>query len=255
MFILTKLLTNLILPLGSAFLIFFVGIFKKEKNYLFLSFFLIYFFSNRIVSNKIQKFVEKPWHYIGVEKVSKANAIVVLSGGLKENKLLDNNFYEWNDPDRFFAGLRLINSGKSDKIIFTGGINPIYQQKENEGEKLKQEAIRNNIDASKIILSHPVTNTYEEAKAVKKIFEENYYFSNKASNIILVTSAMHMQRAKNIFEKRGFNVTPFPVDFKTVNIDNFSLLKSPLTWIPSAKSLFISTKCLRELIARLIYGA
>ena len=63
-----------------------------------------------------------------------------------------------------------------------------------------------------------------------------------------------MQRAKNIFERRGFKVTPFPVDFKSIQIDNFSLIKSPLTWIPSARSLHISSICIRELIARSYYS-
>ena len=179
MFIFTKLITNFFLPIGSATIIFLIGILKKEKKYFFFIFFLIYFFSNKIISNELQKFLEKPWDYIGVEKVSKANAVVVLSGGIKENKLLDRNFYEWNDPDRFFAGLKLIKSGKSNKIIFTGGINPLYHQKENEGGKLKKEAIRYDIDENKIIVSEPVTNTYGEAKAVKKIFKEMPYFLDK----------------------------------------------------------------------------
>ena len=153
------------------------------------------------------------------------------------------------------AGLKLINSGKSNKIIFTGGINPLYKQKDNEGEKLMKEAIRYNIDQSKIIVSEPVTNTYGESRSVKKIFEEIYYFKNKELNIILVTSAFHMQRAKKIFEKRGFTIIPFPVDFKAEQIDNLSFIKSPLTWIPSAKSLYRSSNCIRELIARLVYKA
>ena len=33
------------------------------------------------------------------------------------------------------------------------------------------------------------------------------------SSIILVTSAFHMHRSKYLFEKQGFEVTPFPVDF------------------------------------------
>ena len=35
------------------------------------------------------------------------------------------------------------------------------------------------------------------------------------SSIILVTSAFHMHRSKYLFEKQGFEVTPFPVDFRS----------------------------------------
>ena len=39
-----------------------------------------------------------------------------------------------------------------------------------------KEAMRYNIEQTKIIVSDPVVNTYGESKAVKKIFEEIYYF-------------------------------------------------------------------------------
>ena len=32
---------------------------------------------------------------------------------------------EWADADRFFKGIELYNSFKSDKIVFTGGEIPI----------------------------------------------------------------------------------------------------------------------------------
>ena len=46
------------------------------------------------------------------------------------------------------------------------------------------------------------------------------------SSIILVTSAFHMHRSKYLFEKQGFKVIPFPVDFKssTTKISIFSFL-------------------------------
>ena len=48
------------------------------------------------------------------------------------------------------------------------------------------------------------------------------------SSIILVTSAFHMDRSKYLFEKNGFDVTPFPVDFRssTTDISIFSFLPS-----------------------------
>jgi uncharacterized SAM-binding protein YcdF (DUF218 family) len=55
-------------------------------------------------------------------------------------------------------------------------------------------------------------NTLQNAKNALNIMKQNGIEKPK---IILATSAFHMKRAKLIFEKNGFNVTPYAVDFRT----------------------------------------
>jgi uncharacterized SAM-binding protein YcdF (DUF218 family) len=52
-----------------------------------------------------------------------------------------------------------------------------------------------------------VENTAEEAVAVKELI-------GSSKKIILVTSAYHMYRAKRLFEKQGFEVIEYKVDYK-----------------------------------------
>ena len=73
---------------------------------------------------------------------------------------------------------------------------------------------------------------------------------NSSSEILLVTSAFHMKRAKKIFERQGFLVYPFPVDFKTSTISRW---QSPYQWIPNSESLNKTSRALRELLGRSIY--
>ena len=63
-----------------------------------------------------------------------------------------------------------------------------------------------------------------------------------------------MKRAKKVFESEGINVQPYPVDFKS-NKSFFSSIRNPLKWMPSSSYLNKSTKAIREIIGRLIYGA
>ena len=86
-----------------------------------------------------------------------------------------------------------------------------------------------------------VKNTYEESIAVAKLIPNN-------SSIILVTSAFHMHRSKYLFEKQGFNIIPFPVDFKSSNSE-FSFLK----FIPSVGALEAISRFIRENIGRIYY--
>ena len=156
---------------------------------------------------------------------------------------------EWGDPDRFFAGLGLYNSGKADKIIFTGGVNPLASDLPPEGNIYIKKAISFGIPAKDLFTTYPVLNTYEEAKAVREILDTNSLNQNK---IILVTSAFHMKRAKKVFEREGIKVISFPVDFKGKKnfISNF---KNISNYIPSSKSLNMSSLAIREIIGRIIY--
>ena len=69
--------------------------------------------------------------------------------------------------------------------------------------------------------------------------------------ILLVTSAFHMHRAQRLFERQGFKVLPFPVDFQA-RADG-TLWRDPTQWLPSARALDDSSRALRELIGRLVY--
>ena len=87
-----------------------------------------------------------------------------------------------------------------------------------------------------------VPNTDQEAKAVAELL------SKENSNIILVTSAFHMPRAKRAFEASGVSVAPFPVDFRSPS-EKITIID----FIPSAKAFHDNSFFVRELIGRLYY--
>ena len=74
---------------------------------------------------------------------------------------------------------------------------------------LNDFAISNGIPYEKVIVTKDVENTEDEAVAVKKLI-------SPSKRIILVTSAYHMCRTKILFEKQGFEVVPYMVDYKTI---------------------------------------
>ena len=108
------------------------------------------------------------------------------------------------------------------------------------------------IPSGDLFTTYPVSNTFEEAEAVKRLLLKEINSSQK--KIILVTSAFHMKRAQKVFEREGINVLPYPVDFKSNENFNSSLL-NPLKWIPSASSLNSSSLAIREIIGRIIHKA
>jgi uncharacterized SAM-binding protein YcdF (DUF218 family) len=154
----------------------------------------------------------------------------------------DSTYIEWGDPDRFFGGIDLFKGGKAQKLVFTGGKMPWDKAKKTEGKVLKEYAISNGIPTQKIFVTKNVENTADEAVAVKELIRPS-------KRIILVTSAYHMYRAKRLFEKQGFEVIPFKVDYKA-NRNNKNTI---MNFLPSGTNLELTETSIKEIIGRMYY--
>ena len=242
MIYLHKILPIFVLPIMLVIIVILIGLIKNKKKLIYIAIGVLYILSTPIFSNNFFKLVEGSEYRKPISTVDSADAIVVLSGMLEINEVGDSTYIEWGDPDRFFGGIALFKAGKAQKLIFTGGKMPWDKAKKTEGEVLREYAISTDIAAEKIFVTKDVENTADEAVAVKEVI-------SPSKKIILVTSAYHMYRAKRLFEKQGFIVIPFKVDYKaagenTINIMNF---------LPSAINLELIEIGIREIIGRLFY--
>jgi len=241
LFYLHKILPFFLSPLGLVLLLLIVFFFNKRKSFVFLSLLILLISSNPFLGNYLAQKLEHPYKPISYDKVLNAQAIVVLSAGISQVKEEDILRYQWATPNRFFAGVNLFKKNKSKKLIFTGGRLPWNEKWDTTGLIYKKKAIELGIDKNNIYVSGIVKNTYEESVKVKELIP-------KVSNIILVTSALHMQRSKLLFEKQGFIVNSFPVDFHKL-----SSKKTILNFIPSLSALSRTSMFIRENIGRLYY--
>jgi len=107
---------------------------------------------------------------------------------------------------------------------------------------LKEYAISNGIDSDNIFVTKDVENTADEAVAVRELI-------SPSKRIILVTSAYHMYRAKRLFEKQGFEIIPFKVDYKSKRNTEMTIID----FLPSADNLKTTETAVREIIGRLFY--
>ena len=241
MIYLHKILPFFLSPLG--FLIFFLimSLFFRQRLMVLISLLILLISSNAYVGNYLFSTLEGPYKPLSMKSINESDAVVVLSGMINQVGKKENIKYEWLDPDRFFAGVRLIKNNKSKLLIFTAGQLPWTKEWRPEGDILKDKAIEFGIDKNKILVSAKVKNTYEESLKILQLIP-------RGSSIILVTSAFHMKRSKFLFEKQGFKVNPFPVDFKMSNNNSTILDIIPSLGAMSKTSLFI-----RENIGRLYY--
>ena len=225
---------------------------RKKTKFVYSSIIFLIVFSNGVFSNTLWRLLEYPWKRLDYSLVDSSDGIVVLSGGGIRFSPKNKKIVEWNDPDRFLAGIDLYEANKSNRLIFTGGINPLISGVPPEGDIYIREALSMGIPKKDLFTTYPVSNTLQEAKAIKKLLNDEIPASQK--KVILVTSAFHMNRAKRVFEREGISVFPYPVDFKS-NKSFFTSLRNPLTWIPNTSYLNNSTRAIREIIGRIIYRA
>lgn len=240
MIYLHKILPFFVSPLGIILLLLIISLFSKKRFFAFVALLVLLVSSNPMVGNYLMKKLEYPYQPIPISSIKENDAIVVLSGGLHQAGNEKYSTYEFKDPDRFFAGIDLFKQSKADKLIFTAGQLPWSDNGLPEGYVLKDKAISLGVPGF-ILVTEKVKNTYEESIAVTKIVPNN-------SSITLVTSAFHMQRSKYLFEKQGFNVMPYPVDFKSSNSK-----VSIMSFLPDVNALNKTSLFIRENLGRLYY--
>ena len=243
MIYLHKILPLLVSPLSIVLIIILIGTFFKSKKISLLGLLILIFCSVPIISNKLIFYLEKDYSLQSVKDVTKADAIVVLSGMISTINSKEKLSYEFNDSiDRILSGIDLFKEDKASFLILTNGKMP-WSVGIPEGEYLKDFSIKYGIPEDRILLTDNVQNTDQEAISVKKLIKTN------EANIILVTSAFHMPRAKKVFEAANIKVIPFAVDFKTP-IKKITIMD----FIPSANSLKDTSHFFREMIGRLYYN-
>jgi uncharacterized SAM-binding protein YcdF (DUF218 family) len=243
MIYLHKILPTFVLPIMLVIILALIGLIRNKKKLIYIAIGVLYTISTPLFSNNFFKLVEGSEYRKPISAaIDSADAIVVLSGMLEINEVVDSTYIEWGDPDRFFGGIALFKAGKAQKLVFTGGKMPWDKAKKTEGIVLKEYAISSGIPSEKIFVTKDVENTEEEAVAVKELISPD-------KRIILVTSAFHMYRAQRLFEKKGFIVIPYKVDSKASGNNQVTFMD----FLPSALSLELTEIGIREIIGRLFY--
>ena len=242
MIYLHKILPTFFLPIMLFTIVILIGLIKNKKKLIYIAIGVLYILSTPIFSNNFFKLVEGNEYRKPISAIDSADAIVVLSGMLEINEVGNSTYIEWGDPDRFFGGIALFKAGKAQKLVFTGGKMPWDKSKKTEGEVLGEYAISNNIPSEKILVTKYVENTADEAVAVSALI-------SPSKRIILVTSAYHMYRAKRLFEKQGFTVIPYKVDYMTAGENEMTIMD----FLPSAGNLELTETGVREILGGLYY--
>jgi len=166
--------------------------------------FFLLVFSNPALSHWALRCVEGS-HLPITEKTFEVGIVLT---GMMESGVGPGHQVALNESaDRIVAAVRLYKTGKIKKILLSGGAADVLYPQANEGKELYALAIDLGVPASDLIAEQQSRNTYENALYSRELI-------NRSENVLLITSAFHMPRARRCFEKQGFAITPYQVDYR-----------------------------------------
>ena len=138
---------------------------------------------------------------------------VVLLGGALEPAYVWQGHTEvaLNDAaERMTVPVALLQKNPHLRLLFTGGEGELFAEGLTEADRAKIFFDSMGVPPQRVVYESASRTTYENA-----VFSAAVPGVNPAQPWLLLTSASHMPRAMATFRKAGWNVTPYPVDFRT----------------------------------------
>ena len=159
----------------------------------------------------------------------------------------DHQTYFSEQSDRFIQAMLLYKTGHIKKIIVAAGDGSVFNRCDfREGDFVQEQLMAMGIPAADIAVDRNSRNTAENAINAKKIIDS----LQLPPPYLLVTSAIHIPRAKKTFIKAGIDVIPYPAAYFVRPPDSVV----PTDYIlPSANALKNWDMYLREITGSLLY--
>jgi uncharacterized SAM-binding protein YcdF (DUF218 family) len=140
------------------------------------------------------------------------DGVIVLGGAIDTNmSALYGVVVFGASVDRIVAAAALARRYPITRVVFSGGNANLIASDDSREADLSVSFFESfGVSRDRMILERRSRNTYENAEFVKALVSPK-----RGERWVLVTSAYHMPRSIGIFRKVGFEVEPYPVDWRT----------------------------------------
>lgn len=201
---------------------------------------LLWIASAPLTANGFVGEIETPDHYRAgaCELISNRSPVVVLGAGLDAYVDSDNP-YEVLDRDTLMRTLRAttLDSGSQTFYLLGGG-----QTSRKLSNFMAIIMTQQGVDSDRIITESESKSTLDNARHLTRLLPPS-----DAATIMLVTSALHANRASATFRTQGYSVCPVPVD------PLYSVSAGWVGLMPHIDGLSKSTRAWREWLATRLY--
>ncbi len=246
---LSSLLTNLVIPLnlGIALWVLAVLFFMLRRRRI-ASFLAaggtawVLFWSLPASSLWAGGHLEQLYPYTPPDALPRAEAIVVLGGSTASNR---PNWFEPYDREttvtRVDTAAQLYHAGRAPVVVVSGAaLDGVVSEAQIMAHSLRQQGV----PAEAILEESESLTTYENAVYTSRLLKEH-----DISQVLLVTSALHMPRAMGVFRKQQVNAVAAgsPPQIVVPEDPPFSF------WLPSMQVLTASRSVVKEYVGMLVY--
>lgn len=241
---LSKLAIALVSPLGTALVLAVLGLLLARRarrtgtTLLVLALAWLWAWSTPALSEAFQEHVERPYPEVPVEALPRADAIVLLGGGMAPAAHGRLHPDLGSAADRVWHAARVFRAGKAPILLASGGSDPAVTPS-SEAASMAALLVELGIPSSAIVQETRSRTTGENARFAAELLRPR-----QARSILLVTSALHMPRAVLEFERQGFRVIPAAADHAQTQYAGVQL------WLPDAGALHDSARTWKEVVGR-----
>lgn len=137
--------------------------------------------------------------------------IISLGGGFELEVSEARNAVEIGSAsDRINESILLSRRFPNAKLIYTGGTSNVFYNSAFSGNSVRDYFISFGVDPQRLVIEAQSRNTHENAVLTRDLVNPT-----RDQPYVLVTSAFHMPRSIGVFRAAGWNVIPWPVDYRT----------------------------------------
>lgn len=142
--------------------------------------------------------------------------IIVLGGSIAQDATMDLGQPVVNESaDRLIVGATLALRWPQARLVLSGGSGRLVgTDRHTEAEAMAALMTDLGIPAERLVVEDRSQNTWQNAVYSREAAEPQ-----PGERWLLVTSAWHMPRSMGVFRAAGFEVVPYPTDFRTVGGD------------------------------------
>jgi len=149
------------------------------------------------------------------------DGIIVLGGGFEGAINLARGGHELNrGGDRFVETAILARRYPEARIVISGGSGSVMLAGEGDADTAPRLLEALGVDRARLELENQSRDTYENSVMTRRLIEPK-----PGERWLLVTSAFHMPRSVALFRKAGFDVIPWPSDYRTTGQETFGLAR------------------------------
>jgi len=204
-----------------------------------LALFWLWCWSTPVASMWLRGHIEAAYPPVSISDVAPAQAMVVLGGGIEVPQQAGAQPNLGAAADRMWHAARLYKAGKAPLVVLSGGL-AFEDGLMSEAASMRAFLRDLGVPDTALLLEEQSVNTRQNAQFTTALLRQR-----GITQIVLVTSALHMRRSVLLFEAQGLKVIPAATDHE------YRVYPLWRRVLPDADALDGSGRAMKEWVAAL----